>query len=231
MPRIGSTVLALTALVVSATAGLAQGMTFGLKGGGTSSTMKFGDDTLGISQFLDRRTSVAGGAFIRLGSGSLGLQLEAMYVSHGVAFSATEPTSGQSLSGSVRLAYAEFPALLRLGMKSGSLQPYLYGGPSFMLEVLCEAQISIAGTDTTASCDSDDASQQTGGAERRSGFLGAVAGAGIEYGLGSMSLLLELRYSMGLQSLDASDEADVKPESISVLAGFSMPLGRKKGAR
>jgi hypothetical protein len=157
--------------------------------------------------------------------GAVGIQLEAIYAQKGVSGDTT--FEGQSISGEFRLAYLELPLLLKLRLGSGPIRPYLFGGPALAIELLCEAEVTVGGTTNAADCDSDEAEGQTGGAERRTTEFGAVAGAGLEISSGAMAFLVELRYARGLQSLDSTDEIDLKNEAISVLAGVSLPLGRR----
>jgi hypothetical protein len=223
MPRRFAAVAAVLALTLAGGTP-AAGQGFGVKGGMVSSNVVLGGDIAG-QEFWDRKTGLTGGVFVGFGGGPIGVQLEAIYSQKGIHGSADVPDVG-AVSGEWRTAYVEVPLLLKLAFPAGRVRPYGYVGPSLAIELMCEFEVTVQGSTTTVPCDDDEVDEQTQGAERRTLEFGAVAGAGLELSLGALNVLIEGRYARGLQSLDSSDEVDIKNDAFSVLAGISIPMRR-----
>jgi len=220
MPRRMTRAVLALALLLPAVPAAAQ-MTFGVKGGLVSSTLKLSGAQASTAQpFMKRRSSYAGGAFLALGSGLLGLQIEAMYVQKGVKLD----DKPDNATGVFRSAYLELPALLRLSVSAGKARPYLYAGGAAAIELKCEGEVTFQGTTTNGSC--ADAESQSG-TQRRKLDLTGLGGAGVQVPVGGVSLLIEARYARGLRALNKSGDTDAKNEALSFLGGVAIPLGAK----
>jgi hypothetical protein len=206
-------------LAVSAAAALgatAQAQGFGVKAGMVSSTIKLsgeGSDELGSS--LSRRTGKAAGAFVTLGSGRIGLQLEALYTEKGTKFEGD--FEGTEASIKLNSAYVELPALIRIGFPGEKIRPYLYAGAAAAMEVKCEGEVDFEGETGTADCDDAEEEADT---ERRKMDITALGGVGIQFMMGTLNFLVEGRYARGLQNLNKTGEGGAKNEAISVLVGI-----------
>ena len=201
---------------------LAAQSTLGFKAGLTSATISVGGELEQFNDFLKRRSGIAAGAFLTLGSGALGLQIEGLYVQKGVGFEGT--FEGSSFEGELQLAYVEVPALLRVSIPAGALRPYLYAGAAAAFEVKCSGSVTVDGETGSGSCEEgEDQSGQE--ADRRKLDLTALGGGGVQFGLGGLAMLVELRYARGLQNIDKSGNLDGKNEALSLLAGITLPLG------
>ena len=116
------------------------------------------------------------------------------------------------------LGYLEVPFLLRLSPSAGgNISPHFTVGPALSLRVSCNAAVSAEGLDLSVDCDDqfDDL---------KSIDLGAMAGAGLDAVISeSLSISVDLFYSLGLSSISESD--DVKNRSLSFVAGVAFPIG------
>lgn len=170
----------------------------------------------------DTRTAFTGGGFFRFGiTPMLSVQPELMYSPKGAEF--TETLNGSEVTTAIELDYIEVPLLLRADVATGSmLAPYIYGGPALAFEASCSLTGEVEGTEVDVDC--DDTGEDL---ERKSFDAGAMVGGGLSFPAGPGSILIEGRYNWGLINLDDSDgEGDVKNRAGSVLAGYSISLGR-----
>lgn len=205
--------LVLGALSLFAAGPLAAQASIGLKAGLTASTLS-GDDADGAKT----RTGVSGGIFVNLPlSPNFSIQPEALYMSKGADFDAFDNDE----VGSVKLQYIEVPILLKYAFGAGPLRPSLFAGPSIAFKTSCEIEFEGLGS---FDCEDD----VDVGAVKSTDF-GAVAGLGLEYDMGGMSLLADARYGFGLTNIDdTGSDSDVKNRGWTFLAGFSIPLGRTR---
>lgn len=216
MRRFSAVIIAgAAALAVPASSVDAQ--TIGFKLGASMS--KFSAD--GTTDTYDFMTSFAGGGFVRFGFGRLGIQPEILSVTKGAEI---DDGGGGGEDASIEIEYVEVPVLLHLPLTYGaSFAPYVMGGPAFAFEIGCEE--SLGGTE--ADCD-----DVAGGllSQRKSIDIGLAAGGGLAFAMGPGAVLVEGRYTWGLTNLNDSEDADaidVKNRSILLLAGYSIPLGRR----
>ena len=212
-----STVIIAGAAALAVSASSVDAQTIGFKLGASMS--KFSAD--GTTDTYDFMTSFAGGGFVRFGFGRLGIQPEILSVTKGAEIDGGG-TGGEDAS--YKIEYVEVPVLLHLPLTYGaSFAPYVMGGPAFAFEIGCEE--SLGGTET----DCDDVA---GGllSQRKSIDIGLSAGGGLAFAMGPGAVLVEGRYTWGLTNLNDSEAADpieVKNRSILLLAGYSIPLGRR----
>jgi hypothetical protein len=183
--------------------------TLGVKGGINVANVSTNID---ISELVDSRTGFVGGAFVTLGLGSLfAVQPELLYSQKG--FKAEE--SGQSAQ--LGTNYIEIPVLLKAQFKLAMLRPAVYAGPVASFETSCN--LDVVGV----SFDCDDGE---GFVDRKKNEWGAVFGANVDLLLGSITLILDGRYQLGLTNLadvpDGDDE--VKSRVWQIMAGVGFTL-------
>lgn len=115
----------------------------------------------------------------------------------------------------------ELPILLRFQLpqaRDGGIAPYLSVGPNLGIRVRCRVQFLGGGVSTNDPCES-------GGAQSRQVDAGVAGGAGVDWYLGSVSLVTEARAAAGLRAyVLPTDASQAKSVSWSLLAGISMPL-------
>ncbi|HEX6309412.1 MAG TPA: porin family protein [Longimicrobiales bacterium] len=190
---------------------VASAQTIGFKAGVSLATMSIED----IDEGVDHRTGFAGGGFVRFDFGRLGIQPEILSVTKG--FEVDDPSGDERLS----LEYVAIPVLLHFPLTYGaSFAPYLIGGPEFAFEVGCDAEIG------GVEFDCDDAGADS--FDRKSFDIGLSAGGGLAFAMGPGALLLEGRYTWGLTNIqDDEQEAELKNRAAYIMAGYSIPLGRR----
>ena len=213
MRKIATAIFATAALAFSAASADAQ--TIGFKLGASFSNLSI-DGTTGPS---DWSSGFVGGGFVRFGFGRLGIQPEVLSVTKGAEFDAGEGAEDSSID----IEYIAVPVLLHLPLTYGaSFAPYLIGGPEFAFDIGCEYSTDAGDVD----CDSDDFPD--GALERKSIDIGLSAGGGFAFAMGPGALLVEGRYTWGLTNIvDGPDPDEMKNRSVYVLAGYSIPLGRR----
>lgn len=210
MKRINGAILAgVAALAFGATAASAQ--TIGFKAGASLSNLSIDGSTEG----LDYRTGFVGGGFIRFGFGRLGIQPEILSVTKGAELD--DPAGDESIS----IEYVAIPVLLHLPLTYGaSFAPYIMGGPEFAFDIGCEQEVGGVAVD----CDDAGVDEF----QRKSLDIGLSAGGGLAFAVGPGALLVEGRYTWGLTNIqEVETESEVKNRSAYLMAGYSIPLGRR----
>jgi hypothetical protein len=189
----------LTLALLSGTPVLAQGISFGAKGGANFAAVSFDnapDATAG-------RWSVAAGAFAILPlRWHVSFQPEVLYTRKGAQL------RGAGVRSSLLLDYVEVPALARFGVHAFGTRLFVVGGPAAGFRVRARTR-----TEFSAATEEIDVSD---GVERFD--LGVAGGAGVELG----ALLLEGRYTFGLTDIDTDREDDARARNRvwSILAGW-----------
>jgi hypothetical protein len=165
-----------------------------------------------ISDLADSKTGFVGGGFATFGLGSLfALQPELLYSQKG--FMAEE--GGQTAE--LGLNYFEIPVLLKAQFKLAMLRPAIYAGPVLSFETGCTFSFDGASED----CDAGDDFSN-----RKQNEWGAVFGANLDFFLGSLTLILDARYQLGLTNLADVPEGDdeVKNNVWQIMAGLGWTL-------
>lgn len=151
---------------------------------------------------LDRRTGFMLGGFALVDlEGPLTLQPELTYIQKG----ATDPDSDLT----TKLDYIEVPVLVKFQLPvTGPVSPNLFGGPTLGFNVTSEVENDDGDTQNI-----DD----TNGAE-----FGLALGGGIDFGLvGTGTLMVDVRYELGLTSIDDSDaDLSAHNQGFMITAGF-----------
>ena len=117
--------------------------------------------------------------------------------------------------------YIEIPLLLTLSPPTtGNVGFNFFVGPALSFKTSCDASVSEDGVTVNFACAVADL-------PLKSFDLGAMVGAGLEFGLTeSASLVFDLFYNLGLTKIDNSGvDDDTKNRAFSILAGVSFPVG------
>ena len=185
--------------------------TFGIRGG--LSIASFGGDDAGDP--ASRKGFSIGGFFNVPLSGTIGVEVGAGFVQKG----ATETELG--VETELAINYIEIPLLLTLSPPTtGNVGFNFFVGPALSFKTSCDASVSEDGVTVNFACAVADL-------PLKSFDLGAMVGAGLEFGLTeSASLVFDLFYNLGLTKIDNSGvDDDTKNRAFSILAGVSFPVG------
>lgn len=158
--------------------------------------------------------------------GQLGLQPEINFMAKG--FDALENDQGEEVSSKYKISYIEIPVLVywKLPFK-GRLRPGFCFGPYFGIATkVMEVQTAFGETE-----------KRKLGDNLKGRDFGLVFGGNIRYGLGSVVLMLDVRYSLGLSNISKDitavayefQESDKIKNRALVLAfgvGFDLAKGR-----
>lgn len=209
MKRIHGAMIVAAAFAVTASAAEAQ--TIGFKLGVSMSNLAID----GTTAETDYTTGFAGGGFIRFDLGRLGIQPEILSVTKGAEI---EDDGAGADDSAIKIEYIEIPVLLHLPLAYGSsFAPYIFGGPSFAFEIDCEFE--------DIDCDDESITEPV---ETKGTDIGLTAGGGLAFAMGPGALLLEGRYTWGMTNIDdTQDEVEIKNRSALIMAGYSIPLGRR----
>ena len=203
-------ILTVSFVVLMGTGVLAEGLNFGIKGG-VNLTKVYGDDV----ESADMRTVGIGGISLMYSvSDNFAIQPEVLYAMKGAKESGSE--EGIEYSATLKLTYIEVPVLFKLIFPlEGNVTPCVYAGPAIGLRLGAKASVEIAGAELE-----EDIKDDTKGTD-----FGAVFGGGMAFAVGSGALTLDARYTLGLTTIDNSDESDdIKNSAISVMVGYAFPF-------
>ncbi len=127
---------------------------------------------------------------VDIAGGQLGLQPEVYFVTKG--FDALENARGEEVSSKYKISYVEVPVLAYWKMPlKGRLRPGLFFGPYFGFATkVMEVQTAFGETD-----------KRELGDNLKGRDFGLVFGGNIRCGLGSVVLMFDVRYSLGLNNI------------------------------
>jgi opacity protein-like surface antigen len=202
-----NSVAAAAAVLLAATAGAAD-FDLGVKAGVNLATLSGGGLVGGdVSDELERRTGLVLGAYARFPLGQvLAVQPELLYSQKGFRLDAF----GVDVTG--ELDALELAVPLRVDfLEDGAVRPFLLAGPYLGIEMSSEVSVGALGVDV----------DQDIGDEVKDTDFGLLAGAGLRFPLGSLSLDLEARYAWVLTGLSELPGDDVKHRVLSILAGVA----------
>ena len=149
----------------------------------------------------------------------LAFQPEATYTTKGARGSASwSSRSNDSIEGSVELGYLELPLLLRIMVPAWqTLTPHVFAGPAVAANFTAKAE----GTWGTRPFTGDIQSAAT------DGDLGLVIGGGVDFGLRTSRISLDIRYTHGLLPVDETNRLpELKNRVWTVSAAILFPVGR-----
>ncbi len=187
----------------------AQGIKLGVKGG--VNLAKLGGSDAGSTE--SKAGFVAGG-FVEFMLGNMfAIQPEVLYSQKG----AKESIGGDEVK--LKVDYVEVPLLLKLNIpiEGSKVHPSVYAGPAVAFKASCKLAADIGGVSASESC--DDA-----GLEIKSTDFGLAFGGGVSFDVGGAEVGVDVRYTLGLSSIDDfSDPDDIKNQVISIMGtvGFS----------
>ena len=159
-----------------------------------------GDDADGDD--LGRRTGIMIGGFALVDlTGPFALQPELTYIQKGAESSDGDLTRKND--------YIEIPVLAKFQLPvSGPASPNLFAGPTL-------------GFNVTAELEDDEGNTQDFGDETSGTEFGLAVGGGVDFGLGTGTLMVDLRYELGLTSIDDTDaDQSIRNQGFVITAGF-----------
>jgi opacity protein-like surface antigen len=164
---------------------------------------------------LDSHNGFIGGAFYGIDfTDDFGLRIEGLYVMGG-AEGPYNTQDGDTHEAIIKLDYIQFPLLFVVNIPATEQLTFdVTLGPTFSFNTTAEAEIPEH--------------NETEDISNIAGFeFGAAIGAGVEYKLSSMSILVDARYYAGATSVIDVGQSDVKNRGIGIMAGVKFPLGAK----
>lgn len=188
----------------------------GLKGGLNLSSLK-GDDA---PENAENRTGFAGGAFLQYQFSSMfAIQPELTYSMKGATEKGNFDFEGfqYDYDATYKLNYLEIPVLLKLIIptQGAGVRPTIFAGPSVAFKMSSKQSVEINGQSVE-----DDLENI------KSTDFGLVFGGGLGFPLGKGELGFDIRYILGLSTIDdSSDNYDVKNGVINfnLYYGFNLP--------
>lgn len=187
-------------------------MHLGLKAGLNMANLSGSDVDNLVGQSLDTRTGFSGGVFFTYQFNNLfAIQPEAYYSMKGATYS----ESGAKLT--ISLDYIEIPVLFKLiiPVEGSNIRPSIFAGPAIGFNTTHKMKVEYEGQ--TVEVDIQDA---------KSTDFSLAFGGGIDFMVGKNELGVDVRYILGLSTIDdSSDPWDIKNNVINfnVYYGFSLP--------
>jgi hypothetical protein len=204
MTRFLATLLTMVVWVGLVDDAVARKSHFGLKGGVNMARLNGGD-----ANELDSRNGFEGGVFYGVEfTDDFAVQLEGLYVQKGAE--GPYPTEdGDIHDTAFALDYIEFPVLFNAALSDSKKIGFnLYAGPTFGFNVDAVADVEEHGEEEL---------------DAESFEFGAAFGGGVEYLLSSMSIVGDVRYSIG--ATEAVTDSDIKNSGIAITLGVEFPIG------
>ncbi len=201
------TVLIMLAALLFMTNGVAQ-MQIGPKAG-LNIANAAGDDANIFGLDLDSRTGFTGGVFFMYQFSNLfAIQPEAYYTMKG----ATLNTNGVDLT--LSFDYIEVPVLLKLiiPIEGSNIRPSIFAGPSLSFNTTAKLKIEADGESEEEDLKDDVKSTD----------FGLVFGGGIGFMVGKNELGFDIRYILGLSTID---DSPANEDTKSTVISFSMYFG------
>ncbi len=191
--------LALVALMSGTV--LAEGMTIGFKGGLNLADLK-GDieDAIGVGTKM--KLGFGGGVFLNYQmTESISLQPELLFIMKGTKADVDEVDAG------VKMTSVDIPVLVKFSVPmEGAFAPCFFAGPYIGFNMSSKFYVEDEEEDIE---------------DIKSTDFGLVFGGGFDYDIGEGYLTFDVRYVLGLTTLDDSDEEmDIKNAGIMFMAGY-----------
>jgi Outer membrane protein beta-barrel domain len=191
----------------------------GLLGGLNIANLSTDPEPTGIS--LDNLTGFAVGGVLNFEfSSGFCIQAEPMYLQGGAQTTISE--QGINVNLKLKTNYISIPVLLTYVFQAGEnqIKPYIFAGPS--LGILVSATASGEAGGITADFDIKDSLKTID--------FSALFGAGVNIPVGSNTIFVEGRYSLGFININNSDflsasAVTIKTKGIQFFAGIRFPFG------
>jgi hypothetical protein len=147
------------------------------------------------------RTGFLIGGYANIGFGApVTVQPELLYVQKG----ASTDVEGGTIT--TKYDYIEIPVLVKYQIPAGGFSPNLFAGPALGFNVTAER----------TNGDTVDLSEGTSGTE-----FGLYFGAGSDFGLSAGTVSIDLRYNLGLTSINSEGEGSINNQGFMITAGFA----------
>ena len=155
----------------------------------------------------------------------LAICFEPMYLQKG----AKEEEKGMDLTIESKMAYLEIPMFFKVPLGTGSTIPYIMAGPTFGFRM--SSKMSMESGGIVIEVDTKDLTNLVD--------FGFGFGGGLSFPKGNKTFFIEARYTLGLADIvkegeieiggekETVPDADVKTRGIQVMAGLSIPIGKK----
>jgi Outer membrane protein beta-barrel domain len=155
-------------------------------------------------------TGIEGGAFFGIDfTPQFGGRIEGLYVQKGAQ------VDSAGVSGKQKLGYIEFPVVFVANLASSDKGAFsVFAGPTFGFLASAKAE--------SGSLSVDDKSLF------KSFEFGATVGVGAAYKLSSLSIVGDVRYTLGATSVakdEGNQSVDLKTRGIGIMVGVSFPIG------
>lgn len=159
----------------------------------------------------DSRTGIAAGLFGEIGINKMfAIQPEVYYSMQGAK--SKEDIEGTTVDVTMKLDYIQIPVLFKfiIPVEGSSVKPNIFAGPALGIKSSSKVKAEVEGSSFE-----DDIE------DIKSTDFNLVFGGGINVGAGKMTVGFDVRYLLGLSSIDDSaDEADVKNQVIAIGASI-----------
>jgi len=179
----------------------------GVRGGVDFMTLG-GDDA---NDDLSRRTGFMVGGFVLMDfEGVFALQPELMYIQKGSQ--RENDVGGTTITTTTKLDYIEVPVLAKLAIPTdGLVSPTVFAGPTVGININAKRESEGGGQTSTS-----DISDSVSGTD-----FGVALGAGVDYTLNAGTISFDVRYELGLTSVDDTDvDNSIRNQGFMVTAGF-----------
>ena len=187
-------------------------ITFGVKAGMLSANML----TASTDVAWSAKWGITGGAFVSFAlSDMFAVQTEVLYSPKGAQYSLTDGTT--TITATVFAPYIDVPILLKVFLPTGSsegVRPVVFAGPYIGFKVgkgKLKEDVDYSGQHNT--------SEETL-PNLKSIDFGVVLGAGAEFPLDTMKILLDIRWGTSLQTISSTGD-DTKNKVWTFLLGLS----------
>jgi hypothetical protein len=183
----------------------------GLKGG-----LSVADITGDETDFITRRTALMGGGFVQIGVTRLfAVRIEALYAMKGGDFAVDFFSA--PFEGTLEFEYVEVP-VLAVGMfpASDAVTLSIFGGPVIDFNTHAAITGEIDGDDQSRDISDDVASTD----------FGVAIGVGGSVAVGSIGIVMDVRYTIGLADAIDVGSGDQRNVALGVMAGVSFLLNR-----
>ncbi len=190
-------VLTASSIATASVAVSAQNITLGVKAG-------YSLADLSDVQDITQQGAFAGGGFVSIGLGNMFLAVEALYAQRKVESSGVATFTQD---------FVEIPATLGKRLAGGLVQPKIYLGAAAAFESKCSVD-AIAMPLGVGDCAALDT---------KSAVWSAVFGGGLDLSLGLIVITTDVRYNLGLTTIN--DSTDAKWNTWMLLAGLGFRLG------
>ncbi len=183
--------------------------------------VKAGFNVAGLSgDYIIELKSLSGfrfGGFLTLDmAGGLQIQPEAYYTQKGASYEQNGMLWDVpfTMKGKLKLDYIEIPVLVKYVLKTGSLEPFFFAGPYFAFKASAKGEVAMNVGELGTETETEDLE------DVKSTDYGVVVGAGLNLPLGQMTLIFDVRYTLGMTNISDVLDESVKNGVFSILAGI-----------